>query len=101
MPRLPRKNPDPFASPDGQRLAEFTQKAPDQVARLSRITAGWPEDDPRWDDLVAAFDYHSREVREYQAGRIRKHADEVKRFLLDGEWTGLRMAADLLHLRKD
>jgi hypothetical protein len=99
MPRLPR--PEPHDS--GQRLKLLTERAPEQVARLRRITAGWHPDDTRWDDLLAALDYHERSVRKEQADRIRLHADDpkVKPHLLEGEWTGLRMAANLLHPEKD
>lgn len=101
MPHLPRDEPaPPQPSP---RLTEITRYYPDQVDRLRRITAGWSETDTRWDDLLTTLDSHGQDVRTNEAARIRKYADDprVKPHLLDGEWTGLRMAADLLNLGKD
>lgn len=100
MPRLPRNPPTP---PESPRLTELTRDYPDQIARLRRITEGWADTDTRWDDLLATMDFHVRDIRRTEAARIRKHADDprVKPHLLDGEWTGLRMAADLLDLGKD
>lgn len=99
MPRLsrPGRN-DPFApDPLGQTPSRI------QYDRITRITAGWNQQDPRWNDLRDLLSAHAADTRKYQANLIRKHADDpkVKPHLLDGEWTGLRMAADLVHREKD
>jgi hypothetical protein len=103
MPRLPREQPARSAPQPSPRLAELTYYYPEQVDRLRRITAGWADTDTRWDDLMATMNFHGHDVRKNEAARIRRHADNpnVKPHLLEGEWTGLRMAADLLHLEKD
>jgi hypothetical protein len=103
MPRLPREQSARSAPQPSPLLDQLTQDHPGVVARLRRITAGWAADDPRWNDLHAVMDFHSQDVRKNEAARIRKHADDprVKPHLLEGEWTGLRMAANLLHHEKD
>jgi hypothetical protein len=101
MPRLPKDKPaPPQLSP---RLAGITRDHPGVISRVRRITDGWEGDDPRWDDLQALLDFHGQDVRTNEAARIRKYAEDprVKSHLLEGEGTGLRMAADLLHLGKD
>lgn len=93
MPRLPRS--------DRTNALGFTP-ARTQADRIDRITAGWADTDPRWHDLKALLRDHAQDVRTHEAARIRRHADDpkVKPHLLEGEWTGLRMAADLLHLER-
>jgi hypothetical protein len=81
-------------------LTALALNYPEQVDRLRRITAGWHPDDPRWNDLVAVMDFHKRDVLKREAEHLRQHADEIKRFLEPGEWTGIRMAANVLHLDK-
>jgi hypothetical protein len=98
MPRLPR--PDD-SDPSPARLGLSPARV--QSDRIARISAGWAFDDPRWNDLKDLLAEHAGDIRKYEADRIRKHADDpkVKPNLLEGEWTGLRMAANLLHLEKD
>jgi hypothetical protein len=98
MPRLPR-----HPRPERETPALGLTDARIQYDLMARITADWPPNDPRYDALKALLANHASDVRKYEADHIRRYADDpnVKPHLLDGEWTGLRMAANLLHLEKD
>jgi hypothetical protein len=66
---------------------------------LIRRTGG----DPALFAATHLVDNLIKAVRESNANEIRAHADNpnVKKHLLDGEWTGMRMGANLLHLDRE
>lgn len=53
-------------------LQALDRAAPEQVANLRAVTAGWSHEDARWDALVDALDFACRDHAHSLAEKIRE-----------------------------